>query len=72
MPRFRLRTLLIVMALGPTVLTGAWFLWRAFRPPAPVPHVFGGLVETHPDGTQTQVQFLSDGTMRREKLPQQP
>jgi hypothetical protein len=27
--RFRLRTLLIVLAVGPVVLAGAWFGWQA-------------------------------------------
>jgi len=32
MPRYRLRTLLIVLALGPPVLAGAWWLCRIVRP----------------------------------------
>jgi hypothetical protein len=28
--QFRLRTLLIVLALGPVVLAGAWFGWQRF------------------------------------------
>jgi hypothetical protein len=31
--QYRLRTLLIVLALGPPVLAGAWWVWPA---PAPV------------------------------------
>src|SRR5436190_21596961 len=30
--RYRLRTLLIVLALGPPVLAGAWWLWRTAGP----------------------------------------
>jgi hypothetical protein len=30
--RFRLRTLLIVLALGPMVLAGAWFAWPWVEP----------------------------------------
>jgi hypothetical protein len=29
--RYRLRTLLIVLALGPPVLAGVWFAWPALR-----------------------------------------
>ena len=29
MPRYKLRTLLIVLALGPPLLAGAWFAWQA-------------------------------------------
>jgi hypothetical protein len=29
--RYRLRTLLIVLVLGPPVLAGAWFGWLAYR-----------------------------------------
>jgi len=29
--RFRLRTLLIVLALGPPVLAGAWYAWREWQ-----------------------------------------
>ena len=29
--RLRLRTLMIVLALGPPVLAGGWFLWQAPR-----------------------------------------
>jgi hypothetical protein len=29
--RFRLRTLLIVLALGPMVFAGAWFAWQDWR-----------------------------------------
>jgi hypothetical protein len=32
--RFRLRTLLIVLALGPPVLAGAWFAWPYLAPGA--------------------------------------
>jgi hypothetical protein len=28
--RYRLRTLLIVLAIGPTVLAGGWGLWSTF------------------------------------------
>jgi hypothetical protein len=28
--RYRLRTLLIVLALGPAVLAGAWFGWQRY------------------------------------------
>jgi hypothetical protein len=32
--RFRLRTLLIVLAVGPVVLVGAWWIWRqTIEPP---------------------------------------
>jgi hypothetical protein len=30
--RFRLRTLLIVLALGPVVLWAAWWLWNELSP----------------------------------------
>jgi len=33
--RFRLRTLLIVLALGPPLLAGAWFGWLACREQQP-------------------------------------
>ena len=29
--QFRLRTLLIVLAVGPMVLAGAWFAWQDWR-----------------------------------------
>jgi hypothetical protein len=29
--RYKLRTLLIVLAIGPPVLAGAWFGWLAYR-----------------------------------------
>jgi hypothetical protein len=32
MLRYRLRTLLIVLALGPVVLAGAWWAWEQLRP----------------------------------------
>jgi hypothetical protein len=32
MPRYKLRTLLIVLALGPMVLAGAWLLYRQTIP----------------------------------------
>jgi hypothetical protein len=32
MPRYCLRKLLIVLAIGPAVLAGAWFLWEALKP----------------------------------------
>jgi len=35
--RFRLRTLLIVLALGPMVLAGAWFAVQLIVPDAPAP-----------------------------------
>jgi hypothetical protein len=34
--RYRLRTLLIVLALGPPVLAGAWFLWQRSITPLPI------------------------------------
>jgi len=30
--RYRLRTLLIVLSLGPMVLAGAWFAWSVIEP----------------------------------------
>ena len=32
MPRYKLRTLLIVLALGPPVLAGGYWLWDRLRP----------------------------------------
>jgi hypothetical protein len=29
--RYRLRTLLILMAIGPPLVAGAWFGWMAYR-----------------------------------------
>jgi hypothetical protein len=36
--RFRLRTLLVVLAIGPGVLAGAWFFYSQLFPPT-VPHL---------------------------------
>ena len=33
--RYRLRTLLIALALGPPVLWAAWLAWNALRPSPP-------------------------------------
>jgi hypothetical protein len=33
--RYRLRTLLIVLALGPVVIAGAWWGWERFKPRRP-------------------------------------
>ena len=30
--RYRLRTLLILLALGPPLIAGAWWTWRARQP----------------------------------------
>jgi hypothetical protein len=29
--RYRLRTLLILLALGPPLLAGAWYCWQTYR-----------------------------------------
>jgi len=45
--RYRLRTLLIVLALGPPVLAGAWFVLRPIillRESHDLPHYGGGPV----------------------------
>jgi len=41
MMRFHLRTLLIVLALGPPMLAGAWIIWRASQNPHPPPSLEG-------------------------------
>jgi len=38
--RYRLRTLLIVLVLGPPVLAGLWLGFQAYRRPAPHPETF--------------------------------
>jgi hypothetical protein len=32
MPRYKLRTLLILLAIGPPILAGVWLLWEALKP----------------------------------------
>ena len=38
--RYRLRTLLIVLALGPPLVAGLWLAFQAYRRPAPPPESF--------------------------------
>ena len=41
--RFRLRTLMIVLAIGPLLLAGAWSVWlRMNEPPTILPPLFSG------------------------------
>ncbi len=35
--RFRLRTLMILLAVGPPLLWAAWLLWDSLRPSPPPP-----------------------------------
>jgi hypothetical protein len=40
MKRYRLRTLIIVLALGPPLLAGMWIAFQADWRPAPLPATF--------------------------------
>jgi hypothetical protein len=43
--QFRLRTLLILLTLGPVVLAGAWWAYQAFRPRSLVERMQDTLLE---------------------------
>jgi hypothetical protein len=40
MPRYRLRTLLILLAVGPPLLAGLWMAYQIYQRPAPPPDPF--------------------------------
>ena len=42
MPRYSLRTLLILLAVGPMVLAGAWWGWIDYRDSQPLRHYIDG------------------------------
>jgi len=68
--RYRLRTLLIVLALGPLMLAGAWWGWKVFRPAGDKPRIEftfrgdGTVLPTNPDGTEAVVADDSTGFPR--------
>jgi len=55
--RCRLRTLLIVLALGPPLLAGAWWGWFSSQ-------IVDEMVSCNTDGSQCLLTYLRDGTIR--------
>jgi hypothetical protein len=46
--RYRLRTLLILLAVGPPILAGAWVMWREWQASDDLEEWCYSLTETHP------------------------
>ena len=73
--RYKLRTLLILLAIGPPMLAGAWYERKIiynFAYNLLVPTGIKGLSADNGDGTQTLVSFRADGTIERKVLPSSP
>jgi len=72
--RYRLRTLLIVLALGPIILAGAWFGYDEYRIQQLLresdgrTHVFvSRYVELHPDEDLTELDRLYESLSTSER-----
>jgi hypothetical protein len=67
--RYRLRTLLILMAVLPPLLAGAWpcvkpILW----PPVPAQRISMDVFTPIPSGQPRNVRVLDDGTIQRDPI----
>jgi hypothetical protein len=61
MPRFSLRTLIVVMMLGGPVLAGAWLTWEMLYPRSPFDIEIGGR-------SPTWCQQLPDGSWKAYRI----
>ena len=59
--RFRLRTLLIVLALGPPVIAGVWWAWEASRPKRNPWYIYDQAESAyHPPGPEFKLKRHND------------
>jgi len=63
MPRYKLRTLLILVAVLPPLFAGAWLAWSKVYDVLFVRQGIRGLVQDNGDGTYTTSTLQNDGTV---------
>jgi len=72
--RYRLRTLLILLAIGPPMLAGAWGKWQVWRAEQATEeidrfrHPFSGVIERYdPQTGKSDLEDFMNGKLRPDK-----